>query len=97
MENRRVLLRIRPDTFFMIAKDNDERLGAEGKEVFILFDGYDAHNRDGSWGTIFSHVMIFADGKPCEGTDAFNGIIFLIIALQPYFSVRMGCRKSLKK
>ena len=74
----------------MIAEDDSARLGAEGKEVFILFDGQNTHGMDGSWGTIFSHGTIFAEGKPCDGTHAFNGIIFIIIALQPYFSVRMG-------
>ena len=81
----------------MITEDNNVRLGAEGKEIFILFYCQNAHGRDDSWGTIFSHGTIFDNGEPCEGTHTFNTILFLVIALQPCFTVKMGCRKSLKK
>ena len=86
----RILLRFRPNTFFMISKNNYARLGPERKEVFVLFDGEDAHGGNGSCAAIFSHCTIFAKGDPLEGAHAFNGIIFFVITLQSYFLVRMG-------
>ena len=52
-EHVRILLRFGPDTFFMISNNNDVRLGPEGKEVLVIFDGKDAHGGNGSWAAIF--------------------------------------------
>ena len=74
----------------MIAEDDDVRLGAEGKEVLILFDGQDTHVSDCFWGTIFSHGTILAEDEPGECTHTFNVLLLFVVALQPYFTVRMG-------
>ena len=49
------------------------------------------------WAAAFTHCPIFAKGDVLEGTHVFNGILLFIIALQPYFIVRVGCRESLEK
>ena len=89
-EHVRISLRFGPYTFFTIAKNNYTRLGPEGEEVFVLFDGVDTHCGNGLWAAIFSYCVIFAEGDTLEGSHAFNGILLLVIALQPYFVVRVG-------
>ena len=40
---------------------------------------------------------IFVNGKLGESTHTFDGVLLLVLALKPYFAVRMSGSESLKK
>ena len=52
-------MRFRPVTVLVIAKDHDTGFVPERKEILILFDGKDAHGRDGTGSTTFVESPLF--------------------------------------
>jgi hypothetical protein len=48
-EDRSKPIQLGPDTVFMISKHDNLRFSTEQKEIFILFNGQDAHSGNGFW------------------------------------------------
>ena len=59
-KHRSKFIRFRPNAIFVIAEDNDTRLGAVRKQVLIAFDCWNAHCGNGARGALFTHCPIFA-------------------------------------
>jgi hypothetical protein len=72
----------------MIFNDNP-RLSTEREEIFILFNGQDAHGGNGFWSAFLMKCPVFPKSDFAISSKAFNALLFLIITLEPKFAVRM--------
>ncbi len=88
-KNRSEAIFSTPNAVVMIAKDNDPRFCAKRKEIFILFDSYNAHSRDGFRRTFFAKGAIFPKSNFTICIKTFDALFFLPITFQPDFPIRM--------
>ncbi len=61
----------------------------EREEIFILFNGQDAHSGNGFWSAFLTTHPVFPKSDFTISSEAFNALLFLIITLELNFAVRM--------
>ncbi len=71
----------------MIAQGNDPRFCAKREKIFVLFDSYNAHSRNGFRRTCFAKGAILSKSNFTICIEIFNAMLFLSIAFQPNFSI----------
>ncbi len=66
-----------PNTVFMVAQNNDPRLGLKRIEIFITFDRQNTHCRNGFWGAFLAKCLIFAQSDFAVCVEMLNAALFL--------------------
>ena len=90
-------MRLRPITVLAIAKDHNAGFGPKREEILVLFDGKDAHGRDGAGSTTFTEGPILHEGELAKGAQGLDAAPLLVVALQPNLAVRMRVGQGAKK
>jgi hypothetical protein len=88
-EDRSESIQLGPDVVFMISKYDNPRLSMEQEEIFILFNGQDAHGRNGFRSAFLAERPVLPKSDFAISSEAFNALLFLVITLEPNFAVRM--------
>jgi hypothetical protein len=96
-EDRCKTIALRPLPTFTVAQNNDTRFGPKGHEIFVFLDGQNTHSRNSPRSTLFPQSPVFTQSETFKSAKAFNAVLLLIIALEPYFTIGVGRRKSLKE
>jgi hypothetical protein len=81
----------------MVSQDNYSRLSAEWIEHLAWFDHQNTHPWYGSGSALFSKSSVFCKKYFVIGPKGFIAVFFLIVALKPYFLIKMIVGQSLKE
>ncbi len=66
-----------PNTVFMVAQNNNPRLGPMRIEIFIAFDRQNTHCRNGFWGAFLAKCPTFAQSDFAVCVKALEAALFL--------------------
>ena len=88
-KNRSESIAFTPKVVFMIAQDNDPRFCTKREKIFVLFDSQNAHSRNGFRCTFFAKGAILSKSDFTISIETVDAMFFLLIALQPNFSIWM--------
>ena len=96
-KNRSKTVTLRPLSIFTVPQDDDSRFGPKGHEVFVFLDGQHTHSRDSTRSTLLPQSPVFAQSETFKSTQTLDAVLLFIVALQPYVTIGMGRRESLKE
>jgi hypothetical protein len=88
-EDRSEPIRLGPEAVFMISKYDNPRLSMEREEIFILFNGQEAHGRNCFRSAFLAERPVLPKSDFAISSKAFNALLFLVITLEQKFLVRM--------
>jgi hypothetical protein len=74
------------NTVFMVAQNNDLRLGPKRIEIFIAFDRQNTHHRNGFWGAFLVKCPIFAQSDFAVCVEALDAAHIIGMAFGAPFS-----------
>jgi hypothetical protein len=77
-EDRSKPIPLGPDAVFMISKYNNPRLSMEQEEIFILFNGQDAHGGNSFRSAFLAKRPVLPKSDFAISSEAFNALLFLV-------------------
>ncbi len=93
-KDRGIFLRLGPDAIFVVAKDDDAGLRPERVKHLILFDGKNAHGRNGFWDSFSAKGVVRREADLDVRILGFDATFLFAEACQPRVAIGMAGMKT---